>query len=69
MDVELVPLPAPAAPGLVEQRLFSLPLSPRFFMFGVGVGPVAAGTGLGLLGAWLAALQEEGTVAPRAAVV
>ena len=55
VDVELVPLPAPAAVGPTEQRLFSLPLSRRdFFMFGVGVGTVAVGTGLGLLGAWLA---------------
>ena len=52
VDVELVPLSPPPPPG--RQPLFSLPLTRRdFFMFGVGVGTVAVGTGLGLLGAWL----------------
>jgi serine/threonine protein kinase len=55
VDVELVPLSEQAPPAPAEQPLFSLPLSRRdFFMFGVGVGTVAIGTGLGLLGAWLA---------------
>jgi serine/threonine protein kinase len=55
VDVELVPLSEQTPPAPAEQPLFSLPLSRRdFFMFGVGVGTVAIGTGLGLLGAWLA---------------
>jgi hypothetical protein len=55
IDVELVPMSEQAPPASAEQPLFSLPLSRRdFFMFGVGVGTVAIGTGLGLLGAWLA---------------
>ena len=55
IDVELVPASEQAPPAPAEQPLFSLPLSRRdFFMFGVGVGTVAIGTGLGLLGAWLA---------------
>jgi serine/threonine protein kinase len=53
LDVELVPLPPPSQPG--EQPVFSLPLTRRdLVMFGVGVGTVAAGAGIGLLAAWLA---------------
>ena len=73
IDVELVTMPPPAAPIIAAppaapQKLFSLPLTRRdVCMFGIGVGTVVVGAGIGLLGALFSGAfrkkdpeQEEG---------